>query len=343
MQEDTQHHWLQFFKVLIYSAFGFSLLAYLFILLLDPYDDVPFSLKMVRPPMDINQRFLYPAIIRSGRYDSIVIGTSTSRLLHPARLDQVLGFKFANLAMNSARAWEQKEVGNLFLKSTPHPKALIVGLDSVWCDQNADINRLTERPFPPWLYDDDPWNDLLYLFNGRTLEIAGRLALNKLGLMSPRLGMDGYERFVPPEEDYDLKRVQQKLRQKEQASTPAYYPSKGFPAMVWLEELLTRMPNGTQKVVVFMPVNHVALPKPLSPLDQLESACKSQAISISKRTHSVLLDFRIPSSLTDNDSHFWDELHHRTYVSDDIIDRIGDVLNKKPRQQSDLFNLYLPD
>ena len=113
--------------------------------------------------------------------------------------------------------------------------------------------------------------------------------------------------------------------------------------MVWLEELLTRMPNGTQKVVVFMPVNHVALPKPLSPLDQLESACKSQAISISKRTHSVLLDFRIPSSLTDNDSHFWDELHHRTYVSDDIIDRIGDVLNKKPRQQSDLFNLYLPD
>ncbi len=35
------------------------------------------------PIMDVNQRFMYPQLIRSGRFDLAVFGTSTVRLLGP--------------------------------------------------------------------------------------------------------------------------------------------------------------------------------------------------------------------------------------------------------------------
>ena len=43
--------------------------------------------------------------------------------------------------------------------------------------------------------------------NLTSLEIAGRVALNRLGLMPERIRGDGYEVFVPDEALYDLERA----------------------------------------------------------------------------------------------------------------------------------------
>jgi len=39
--------------------------------------------------------------VRSGRYDSAVVGTSTVRLLDPQRLGALFGARFANLGLNA--------------------------------------------------------------------------------------------------------------------------------------------------------------------------------------------------------------------------------------------------
>src|SRR4051794_9692754 len=69
----------------VLAAAGLGLAA--FVCVFDPYGAGP--LAGLAPPalMDINQRFMYPQVIRSHAYDSAVIGTSTVRLLNPARLD----------------------------------------------------------------------------------------------------------------------------------------------------------------------------------------------------------------------------------------------------------------
>ena len=127
-----------------------------FIALINPYGNLPPG-----PPdniviTDVNQRFTYPQIIRSGRYDALIIGTSTTRLIPPDRLSETLDVRFAALAMNSATAWEQYQVADLFLRSVPDPKGIMVGIDVVWCLPNADTERFTHRPFPEWMYDDNP-------------------------------------------------------------------------------------------------------------------------------------------------------------------------------------------
>lgn len=48
-----------------------------FIVIMDPHDHVFFSPPFVRALINTNQRFSYPALARSERFDSLVIGTST--------------------------------------------------------------------------------------------------------------------------------------------------------------------------------------------------------------------------------------------------------------------------
>src|SRR5262249_16598930 len=147
-------------------------IAYGFIVVMNPYGHLPLRIFGAHVIMDINQRFQYPAIVRSGLFDSVVIGTSTSRLLDPERLAARFGGRFANMAMNDARAWEEYRLARLFLDHQPQPKTLLIGLDWVWCAQNADTDRVTTRGFPEWMYDENPWNDWLYILNPRTLEFA---------------------------------------------------------------------------------------------------------------------------------------------------------------------------
>jgi len=71
-------------------------------------------------------------------------------LLDPEILNGPFQARFANLSMASATAWEQKTLVELFLREVKRPKALVIGLDAVWCAQEADRNRITFRGFPDW-------------------------------------------------------------------------------------------------------------------------------------------------------------------------------------------------
>ncbi|MBV9738999.1 MAG: hypothetical protein JOZ30_05135, partial [Hyphomicrobiales bacterium] len=62
------------------SALMLASAVLLFNTLIDPYGANPLRLHFQRPLMDINQRFMYPQVLRSGQYDGAVFGTSTIRL-----------------------------------------------------------------------------------------------------------------------------------------------------------------------------------------------------------------------------------------------------------------------
>ena len=207
----TENHWLAFNKTFAMTFAGFTGFVVVLILMVDPLGVVPFSLPIDRPIVDIKQRHFYPLVVRSRRYDSLVLGTSTSRLLDPDDLDKTLGYRFANLALNDGRAFEQWRLADLYLREVGIPKSILVGLDGPWCHPQADApeNLITVRGFPEWIYDENPWNDLLHLINGRMAEFAVRTILTKIGVRPKRLGDNGFAVFVPPESEYDLTRARE--------------------------------------------------------------------------------------------------------------------------------------
>ncbi|WP_293853870.1 hypothetical protein [uncultured Alsobacter sp.] len=327
--------WTRFLVTAGVSAALLSVAVVLFAFVFDPFGVGPFARRANPVLMDLNQRFMYPQIVRSGRFDAAIAGTSTIRLVDPQALDAAYGARFANLAMNSATAWEQTQIVDLFLRQVPAPRALIWSLDPLWCAPDAadPRQRLTFRAFPATFYDDNPWNDWPELFNLKSLELAWRMLLYRAGAMPERYRNDGYEVFTPPESTYDLARARQHLwggpPRVITPREPPYVPAAGeregwvMPALAWLDQRLSGLPAATRVVLVFPPTHVSAHPQPGSEAAAKAAECKGRVARIATRRGATVLDFQQASPVTLDDSRYWDPLHYRL----DVARRIESALN----------------
>nr|WP_244965613.1 hypothetical protein [Methylobacterium soli] len=304
-----------------------------FIAAMDPYGLRAAPGRAPGPIMDLNQRFMYPQIVRGGAYDAAVFGTSTARLLDPRDLDAAFGARFANLAMNAATPFEQRELARLFLRQGA-VRAVIFALDSTWCAADADRHRLTFRPFPPWLYEPGAPLGLVRQVNWQSLGTAARVALHRLGHAPDRIRRDGYAVFTPPEASYDPVRAAAHIHGGGNplledgalpgpgallAADPAGEAGAAMPALAWLEALLAAVPPEAVTLAAFMPVHAAAQGQPGTPQGTREAACKAQVAEIGRRHGTTVVDFRIPSPVTTADVNYWDALHYRLPVAARIV------------------------
>jgi hypothetical protein len=325
-----ERRWRHFNRMLLGSAALVSCVLYAFIVLVDPHDHLALSLPLERVPINQNQRFSYPALARSDAFDAVVIGTSTARLVRPQNLDRSLAARFANLSMNSATAYEQARLLEVFLRHHPQPRFVLLGLDVPWCSLEADTERYTFREFPQWLYDTDPFNDYLHLFNGKALEQAVRMVQFWAGLREPRYGRDGYRNFLPDASQYDLARARELIygpagvRERHRPSSPATVPlaeraAWRIPGTELLRDLLARIPAHTGVLLFFVPyhVFHQPLPGTLAHAHWQE--CRARVVAAARaRPGTRVIDFMIESPLTLRDEHYWDPLHFNTSVADSV-------------------------
>jgi hypothetical protein len=329
---DASREWRAFVATFVAIFAGGLVLLYGFIVLMDPYGINPYALPIRRAIVSISQRYMYPQLIRSHQFDSFVVGTSTSRLLDPRILNQMFHARFVNLGMDSMTAWEQSTVMEYFVRKVGPPKVLLVGLDGVWCDADAVRHRITFRGFPNWLYEDTPERAFAYLLNYGTLEIAGRLVGYQLGLYPERIRNDGFEVFVPPDDTYDPERARRNIGRR---PTPVdrsdrALPQFTFPALPWLDAALAKMPNAI-KILTYMPVHVAAQPAPGTRQEQAEIDCKRQIAAIAAKRQAIVIDWRIASAITENDSNYWDALHYRLPLAQRIARETAQaVLNGSP-------------
>jgi len=308
--------WRDFWRALVGTFVVVSVFLYGAIVLIDPFDSIFFSLPVERAPVTTNQRFAFPALARKARFDSAIFGTSMTRLLKPASLNPKLGARFVNLSMNSATAWEQQQVFTLFARHHREPKVVIFGIDGTWCEL-IEHKKLTFRPFPPWLYDENPWNDLLHIYNPKTLEQAGLQLAFITGMEPARRGRDGYTNFLPPRSEYDLGRIRLGIYRSRtpkpivaKAPPVPIDPTWRFPSHAMLAEMLGRLPPRTVKVMLLVPYHVYVQPHPGTRRDAQYRLCKARLAELGRgRANFHLLDFMIPSALTREDGNYWDPLH----------------------------------
>ncbi len=345
------NEWRRFTRLFLTTFVAGVLGAGLFILLIDPYDMVPFSLPIERPLVSGSQRFAYPQAMRSKRFDALIVGSSTARLIDPEQLNGPFGARFANMAMNASSAWEQWTTFEYFRRNAGPPKVLIVGIDDAWCDPNANRDR-KRHGFPEWMYDDDRWNDYSHLFNSGTLELAGRLVGYHLGLYRARSRYDGYEVFTPPENDYDLARARAGIwlgrppQPLPNASLPVLPDEERralkFPALAWLDMMLGELPASTIKVLAFMPVHVAAQAWPGTRDAAVEAECKARIAALGRVHGARVIDWRIASLITIEDANYWDGLHYRLPIARRVADELaGAVLSNAPATQGD-YRVLVP-
>lgn len=147
---------------------------------------------------------------------------------------------------------------------------------------------------------------------------------------------DGMDTFLPPEAEYDLERARQPIYGEvplvptfagRPLPLPPSSPDDGqkqteFPALVWLDQILAKAPDETRKVLAFMPV-HVGTAG-----DDALDLCKMKIAEIGRRRGASIVDWRIPSSITRENSNYWDALHYRVPTANKTArDLTGAVLS----------------
>jgi hypothetical protein len=172
------------------------------------------------------------------------------------------------------------------------------------------------------------------------VDLARRLVAYRLGHYKPPLRADGYQSFLPDESQYDLQKARQHIWGGD--GNPIIPPDDPppalsveeraallFPTLPWVDAVLAKLPASSRKVLVLMPV-HVA--EQLRPgMRGVEAECKDRIASIARRRGASLIDWRVPSVLTREDSNYWDSLHFRLPIADRIVrDTAAAVIHGRP-------------
>ena len=290
-------------------------MLYGFVVVIDPWDALPLSPDLPRVPISTNARYSFPALARSAKFDSVVLGDSSARLLQPTQLDPGFSAQFANLAMNSATAYEQSRLLDVFLRAHPTPRVVIIAIDQAWCGDT--FMKYTPRPFPEWMYARNRWPAYREMLSPYAVQEAFNQFAVMVGLKKRRYGLDGYTRFVPPDSQYDrARRDLAFLRWPSLDHRPAPEGvAATMPSLPLLDQMLASLPNATRKILFFTPYHIDQMGAPGSFTAWRWGACKREVADIARRHGTETLDFMVPSAITNDRDNFWDPVHYRQSVA----------------------------
>jgi hypothetical protein len=143
--------------ILMMAVLGVFLLVWI----VDPYFHFhkPFSFISYR----LNEeRYANDGISRHFDYDTIITGTSMSQNFKTSEADELFGVKAVKESFSGAGYKELSE--NLDRALSRHDvKNVIWTMDFNALIRNADYDQYSD--YPTYLYDDDPFNDVSYVFN----------------------------------------------------------------------------------------------------------------------------------------------------------------------------------
>lgn len=339
---DSFRSWRRFVQVSFGVLLLLPVLCYGFLLLMDPYDNLSFSPKFNRVPVDEIQRLFHPALARKTYFDSAVIGSSNIRLLRPDQLNQELGGSFVNLGMNAASSWEQQQIFNVFVRNHQQINSVIFGIDYLWCNakfaEQKFVGANTAEGFPEWMYDERNDNNLPPLNLGSLKHAWGQF-LAVSGIRASEIGQDGYTVFTKPASEYRLGKARIEIygsidpKKKKPVRppikmTPQQKEKIPIPALQRLQEMLTSLPDNTKKILLFVPYHNFYQARRGSRDAIVWQECKQRAVALaSSLDNAYVVDFMIPSPITTKDTNYWDYKHYTVEVAEILTPLLGMAVN----------------
>jgi hypothetical protein len=260
--------------------------------------------------------------------------------LRPRQLDPLLGTRFANLSMNSAEPYEQFRLLQVFAHHHPDARMVMIGLDMPWCLTGDRYDKYTEREFPEWLYEPEArWRGYREMLSGYALTQAVQEFRILIGQKKERYGADGYTDFLPDDSLYDPVRAAASLPGPEKAAAvdPHYDPTGlRFPNHQFLSGALQALPATTQKLLFFPPYYVWKQPAPGTQAFADLEECKRRIAQIADAAPGArVVDFMIPSAITDDPTHYWDPLHYRVGIAERLARDLADAAAGLPSREGD--------
>lgn len=112
-----------------------------------------------------NERSQNDGITKHFDYDALITGTSMTQNFKTSEMDEIFGTNSIKIPYSGASYKEINDSLTVALKHNKNLKTIIRGLDINRFLQDKDIMRLDLGEYPTYLYDDNIFNDVQYIFN----------------------------------------------------------------------------------------------------------------------------------------------------------------------------------
>lgn len=298
---------------------GLTLALYL----IDPYGSG--RVQLIDPPGVRAQgtRTEHASRARDPAFDAAIIGNSRMQALHPERLTELTGARFASLTVPGTRPREQLALLDWFLRHrrTP-PSALLIGTDIFWC-HGDDSAFATVNPFPFWLYDESTLAYLRGLVRFNVLQEGVRRIEYVVGGRD-RARPDGYWDYDPIYESQGFEGEEKRAQLMQYKPEDVVNESGAFPALDALGEVLARLPAETVVALMSPPAFVTGQPRPDTPEGRTEDACTAALSALAQsRPRTFLIDWRGTLPETGNPDDYFDQVHYKGVLARQLEEQVA--------------------
>ena len=132
------------------------------------------------PIFSEEQRYQNASLARNWEYNTIILGTSMTENFVPSHVDATFGggTRTIKLSISGSSLYEERLAGEVALR-TGQVERIIWGLDYASFRGGKELLHEEYGPFPLYLYDENSWNDVQYLFNISTTKDSLRILKRK--------------------------------------------------------------------------------------------------------------------------------------------------------------------
>lgn len=159
MEQETAKKWL---KKCIVMLFGLLVPVILLVIVVDPYFHYhkPFSFISYRL---YEERYVNDGLSRNFDYNAVITGTSMAQNFKPSEMDALFGTKAIKMPFSGAGYQELSQNLERALSRNKDLKTVLWAVDYNGLLREYDWQQYEE--YPTYLYDDDLFNDVHYIFN----------------------------------------------------------------------------------------------------------------------------------------------------------------------------------
>ena len=143
-----------------------------------------------------NQRSQNDGILRHFDYDAVITGTSMTENFRTSELDALFGVSSVKTSFSGGSYYEINRSLEAALRRNPNIRLIVRGLDLMMFYDDPQRLRNDLGEYPDYLYDNDPFNDVQYLFEKEIVIASAETILNARHGMQPGIAaFDDYSRW----------------------------------------------------------------------------------------------------------------------------------------------------
>lgn len=272
-----------------------------------------------------NQRYEIAGIAKNHDYNAIILGSSMCMNHFPEQIDSLFGYKTKNFSMMGI-THDEYDILLPYIIKQGKAKNIIFGLDIF-----SFISEL--GAIPPELYDENPWNDVIYLLGYSGVEHAIKYLKNPLVEKNLYHFESPLDKETVLNEFEALKKAEIRIYDYDQII-------KNFD-----EHVFAHLASGSKDIKwqIYFPPYNIAEFAGMQFQNQLESALKAKKYIIkklSKLPNVELFDFQCDPWITNMDE-YMDSRHHSHNYNKKIIESIKNKKFLVQKDSIDFNNNYL--